>query len=109
MDKDIITALVRIIILLPLVCGLAYLTVKFGFGRTRMPFMQGSRRMRVLEHLSLGPKSGLTLVQVGNKYMLFAHQEGSIILVQEMDTLPEEIGLAVPEWKFSQLFNKQKP
>ncbi len=109
MDKEIITALVRIIILLPLICGLAYLTVKFGYGRTKMPFVQASRRMRILERLSLGPKSGLTLVQVGGKYILMAHQERNIILVKEMDELPEEIEFATPEWKFSQLFNKQKP
>ncbi|AGL01647.1 flagellar biosynthetic protein FliO [Desulfoscipio gibsoniae] len=109
MDRDIIAALVRIIFLLPLICGLAYLTVKFGFSRMKMPFTHVSRRMRALEQLSLGPKSGLTLVQVGKKYLLFAHREGSIILVKEMDELPEEIESTLPEWKFSQLFNKQKP
>jgi len=109
MDKEIINALVRIIILLPLICGLAYLTVKFGYGRTKMPFIQASRRMRILERLSLGPKSGLTLAQVGKKYILLAHQEGSIILVKEMDELPEEIEIITTEWKFSRLFNKQKP
>jgi len=92
MDKELLTALVRIIILLPLVCVLAYFTVRFGLGRSKYLAAYGNgKRMRVLEQLSMGPKCGLTLTQVGDRYMLFAHQEGCIILVAEMDQPPAEI------------------
>ncbi len=92
MDREMLLALVRILVLLPLVCILAYLTVRFGLGRVKSwPVPGGRKRMRVLEQVSLGPKAGLSLVQVGEKYMLFAHQEGSILLVKEMDELPGEI------------------
>ena len=92
MDKELLAALIRIIVLLPLVCLLAYLTVRFGLGRSKHLGAYGAvKRMRVLEQVSMGPKCGLTLTQVGDRYMLFAHQENCIILVREMDQPPAEI------------------
>ena len=99
MDKEMLAALVRLLILLPLICLLAYLTVRFGLGRARGLAMYGAgKRMRVLEQVSLGPKSGLSLVQVGDRYMLFAHQEGCILLVREMDQLPDTIETPAQGW-----------
>jgi len=99
MDREIAAALLRLIILLPLICGLAYLAIRFGFGRAKYSFNGGKKRhMQVMEQLSLGPKCGLSLVQVGEKYMLFAHQESSIVLVMEMDELPTEVEAVLPEW-----------
>ena len=99
MDKEMIAALVRLIIILPVICVLAYLTVKYGFAQARGGSFTGKKRMRLLEQTSLGPKSGLSLVQVGGKYLLLAHQEGSIIVVSEMDQLPDELENNLPEWK----------
>lgn len=99
MDKDMLEALVRLLVLLPLICLLAYLTVRLGLGRTRGLAVYGAgKRMRVLEQVSLAPKSGLSLVQVGDRYMLFAHQEGCIVLVREMDRLPDEIESPANGW-----------
>lgn len=99
MDRELLGALARMIILLPLVCVLAYLTVRFGFGRTRKfnPYGAG-KRMRVLEQVSMGPKCGLSLVQVGNRYLLFAHQEHTIVLVRESDHPPALIEEAMQGW-----------
>jgi len=92
MDKELLAALIRTIVLLPLICVLAYLTVRFGLGRSRHLAAYGAgKRIRVLEQVSMGPKCGLTLTQVGDKYLLFAHQENCIILVREMDQPPVEI------------------
>ncbi|SFF96068.1 flagellar protein FliO/FliZ [Desulfotomaculum arcticum] len=99
MDKEMIAALIRLMILLPVICMLAYLTVKYGFGQARRGSLTGIKRMRLVEQISLGPKSGLSLVQVGKKYLLLAHQEGSIIMVKEMDQLPDELENNMPEWK----------
>jgi len=111
MDKDMLAALVRVVILLPLICGLAYLSIRFGFGRTKIPLAHGSqKRMRLVEQVSLGPKCGLSLVQVGTRYMLFAHQEGNIILVREMEELPAAIESAAPQWPgLVQLVSKARP
>ncbi len=92
MDKELVMALVRILVLLPLICLLAYLSIRYGLGRNRNLALYGAgKRMRVIEQVSLGPKSGLSLVQVGNNYLLFAHQDSCIVLVKEMDQLPKEI------------------
>jgi len=93
MDKELLAALVRITVLLPLICVLAYLTVRFGLGRSKhlAAYRATGKRMRVLEQVSMGPKCGLTLTQVGDRYMLFAHQENCIILVSETDQPPAEI------------------
>jgi flagellar protein FliO/FliZ len=96
MDKEILAALLRIIILLPLICGLAYITVKFGLGAKYLPVHGRRKRMRLVEQVSLGPKCGLSLVQVGDKYLLLAHQEGSIVVVREMDDLPAAIETELP-------------
>lgn len=110
MNKEIV-ALMQLVILLPLICGLAYLTIRFGFGRGKSPVGYGfKKRMRVLEQVTLGSKCGLSMVQVGEKYMLFAHQEGSIALVKEMDELPAEIESTLTEWPgVSQLVKRLKP
>ncbi|WP_166511468.1 flagellar biosynthetic protein FliO [Desulfallas thermosapovorans] len=107
MDREMLFALVEIIILLPLTCGLAYLAIRFGFGRAKSPWgFNHGKRMRVLEQVSMGPKCGLSLVQVGGKYLLFAHQEGCVVLVKELDELPAEIDIASPQWPaINQLVN----
>lgn len=99
MDKELLAALVRLLILLPLICVLAYITVRFGLARSRQFAAYGTgKRMRVLEQVSLGPKCGLSLVQVGDRYLLFAHQENTIILVKETDRPPDEIEPAAQGW-----------
>ncbi len=96
MDKELVAALIRIVILLPVVCGLAYLTVRFGLGRSKYLAAFGNgRRMQVLEQVSMGAKCGLTLVRVGNRYLLFAHRENCIILVSDTEQPPEEIETAI--------------
>lgn len=92
MDKELLAALVRIIVLLPLICVLAYLTIRFGLSRSKhLTNYGGNKRMCVLEQLSMGPKCGLTLIQMGDRFMLFAHQENYIVLIKEMDQPPAEI------------------
>lgn len=91
MDREMLAALLRLVVLLPLVCGLAYLAVRFGFGARYLPVHGRGRRMRLVEQVPLGPKYGLSLVQVGDRYLLLAHQEGGVTVVREMDELPAEI------------------
>ncbi|MCL6558646.1 MAG: flagellar biosynthetic protein FliO, partial [Firmicutes bacterium] len=65
MDREILFAILRLAVVLPLVLALAYLTIRYGLARNR-PAAGGVRRhMRVVEQLSLGPRTGLSLVQVG--------------------------------------------
>lgn len=88
MSSDLIWAVVRLLVALPLVLGLAYLVLKYGLAR-RYVITTGHRRMKLIEQLPLGPKTTLSLVGLGGRYYLLAHQENSISLVKELDELPE--------------------
>lgn len=90
MDEEMFWAVVRLLVSLPLVVALAYFTIKYGLARRS--FIWGARRyMQVVEQISLGPRTGLSLVQVGREYFLIAFHEGRITLVKELDKLPEEL------------------
>lgn len=91
MNPDLIGSLVRLVLALPVVLGLAYLVLKYGLGR-RYAVVSGSRRMKLVEQLPLGPKATLSLVSLGGRYYLLAHQENSISLIKELGHLPEPAG-----------------
>lgn len=88
MSSDLVWAMVRMLVTLPLVLGLVYLVLKYGLAR-RYVTASGHRRMKLVEQLPLGPKSTLSLVTLGGVYYLLAHQENSISLVKELGELPE--------------------
>ncbi|HOV80424.1 MAG TPA: flagellar biosynthetic protein FliO [Bacillota bacterium] len=88
MSGDLVWAVVRLLVALPLVLALAYLVLKYGLAR-RFVVTPGIRRMKLLEQLPLGPKTTLSLVMLGGRYYLFAHQDNAVLLVKEMEELPE--------------------
>lgn len=88
MSGELIWALVRMIVALPLVLGLAYLVLKYCLAR-RYPGTTRNRRMKLIEQLPLGPKATLSLVALGGKFYLLAHQDNAISLVKELDELKE--------------------
>lgn len=93
MDSETLWLFIRMIILLPLVLGLAYITIKYGLARSKGFASGTSRYMRVVEHMPLGPKGGLTLVEIGGQYYLVAFQENNITLLKEFTELPEPVNL----------------
>ncbi|MCL6611810.1 MAG: flagellar biosynthetic protein FliO [Peptococcaceae bacterium] len=101
MDAEILKAAVRIIIALPLVAALAYFLIRHGLARrTFLP--GGRRRMRLVEQIPLGPKTSLSLVEVGGRYILLAHSENGFCVVREMDELPGPVTqreLEAVNWK----------
>jgi flagellar protein FliO/FliZ len=110
MDEEILRAVIRLAISLPLVAALAYLAVKYGLGR-RTVGTGRQRHMKVVEQLALGPKVSLSLVQVGESYYLLAHQDGSTVLIKELQEIPAEIKgehSGMPANVFSGLVNKWK-
>ncbi|NTW04802.1 MAG: flagellar biosynthetic protein FliO [Peptococcaceae bacterium] len=108
MDKEILIALIRTIIILPIVAALAYFFIKYGLGR-RVWANGGRRRMRVVEQLPLGPKTAISLVEIDGKYILLSHSENNSSLIKELDRLPdiiEQPELKEIEWQ--SLLNKIK-
>jgi len=96
MSGDLIWAVVRLLVALPLVLGMAYLVLKYGLAR-RYVTSPGGRRMKLVEQLPLGPKTVLSLVALGGRYYLLAHQDHAIQLIKEIDELPELEGLKAGE------------
>jgi len=89
-------AFLRLAVALPLVLLLCVVVLKYLVPRTLSGFA-GGRRMRVVEQLSLGPKTGMSLVRVGGRYYLLAYHEGAVTVVKEMDELPEACGTETPD------------
>ncbi|MCL6635842.1 MAG: flagellar biosynthetic protein FliO, partial [Peptococcaceae bacterium] len=81
MSGELIWAVVKLVVALPLVLGLACLSLKYGLAR-RYAVTPGSRRMKLVEQLPLGPKAVLSLVQLGGRYYLLAHQDNAISLLK---------------------------
>lgn len=88
MSGELIWAVVRLLVALPLILGMAYLVLKYGLGR-RYLVTTGNRRMKLVEQLPIGPKTTLSLVALGGKFYLLAHQDNAISLVKELDELQE--------------------
>lgn len=101
MDQELFKAAVRMAISLPLVAALAYFILKYSLGR-RATGLMGQRRLRLLEQVPLGPKATISLIQVGQRYYLLAHQDGAMTVVREMDELPgviPECTQSAPEFR----------
>jgi len=87
MNSDLIWAAVRVLVALPVVLFMAYLVLKYGLAR-RYAVTPGKNRMKLVEQLPLGPKTVLSLIGLGEKYYLLAHQDNTIQLIKELDELP---------------------
>jgi flagellar biosynthetic protein FliO len=88
MNGELIWAVVRMLVALPLILGLAYVVLKYGLARRYMT-PAGNRRMKLVEQLPLGPKTTLSLVSLGGRFYLLAHQDNSVSLVKELDELKD--------------------
>jgi flagellar biosynthetic protein FliO len=89
---EMIEASLRLLIVLPLVTAMAYFFIKYGLAR-RSRILSGARRMRLVEQLPIGPKTFITLVEVGGRYYLLAQHENGVTLVNELEELPGPVVL----------------
>ncbi|HHX51437.1 MAG TPA: flagellar biosynthetic protein FliO [Clostridia bacterium] len=88
MEWEFWKALLRLAIFLPLVIGLAYWSIRFG--ATKGGYLTAaSKNMRLMERLSLGPKTGLCIVQVAGRYYLLGVTEREVTFLQELTDYTE--------------------
>lgn len=104
MTSEMIGAALRLLIVLPLVTALAYFFIKYGLAR-RSRIAGGSRRMRVVEQLPIGPKAFLTLVEVGGRYLLIAQHEKGVTVLKQMDGLPVPVAPGEKEIDLKDIFS----
>lgn len=103
MNGEIVGAALRLLIVLPLVTAMAYFFIKYGLAR-RSRVINGSRRMKIIEQLPIGPKTFLTLVEVGSKYLLLAQHEKGVVVVEQMDDLPAPVAPGEKEFDLKNIF-----
>jgi flagellar protein FliO/FliZ len=87
-SNELVWAVVRISVALPLVLFLAFLVIKYGLARRYAHGGDAGSRLQLLEQLPLSSKTALSLVALGDKYYLLAHQDNTIQLIKELDHLP---------------------
>ncbi|AKX93534.1 flagellar protein [Moorella thermoacetica] len=93
MDRELVLALVRLAIFLPLVLALAYITVRFGLGRVT-GLATGSGNLEVLERVQLSNKTGLAVIRCGERYFLVGLGDGPPALLAELPDYPAEVAEA---------------
>ncbi|MEW6661734.1 MAG: flagellar biosynthetic protein FliO [Bacillota bacterium] len=88
---ELYTAVLRLLIFLPLVAALAYFSLKYGLGRRWQ--LQGTGFIKVLDRVSLNAKSHLYLVEAGGRYFVVASGDQGPRLITELpDWRPADPG-----------------
>lgn len=95
---DLLPAILRLIIFLPLVAVLAFLAIKYGLGRSQY-LRTSNSNLQVLERVTLTPKTGLCVVKIVDKFYLFSVSEQETLLVKELDDYPAAENYLVQEIK----------
>ncbi|HHT01266.1 MAG TPA: flagellar biosynthetic protein FliO [Firmicutes bacterium] len=91
MSGEMWGALGRILLYLPLVLLVCYLTVRFGLARLSGT-VHRSGDLVLVERLAFGPKQGLAVVRCGNKHFLIGLGEASPRLLAELPDYPDVWG-----------------
>lgn len=85
-SDDTLWIFLRMLLSLPVVLVLAYLTIRYVLGKKN--YAPAVRRLRLVESLPLSGKGTLVLVEMGGRYYFLACQEGAVALIKEMEELP---------------------
>lgn len=86
---DFIGAVLKLIILLPLVLFLAYFFIRYGLSRMGGAVPGRVSQMRVVDRVNLNAKSSIFVVEVAGQYYLIATGDGKTTLLKEMEWYPE--------------------
>jgi|GEM_PF-1895830 len=95
-SDDTLWIFLRMLVALPVVLGMAYLTIRFVLARKTI--VPGGRRMRLVETLPLSGKGALVLVEMGGRYFFLACQDQAVVLLKEMEEPPPPLEAASGEW-----------
>lgn len=77
--------LVRMIVVLAAVCGLAYALLRWGVRRL-VPFDPShSGRLEVMERVGVAPKQSLFVVRTGDQFWLVGSSEAGLELISQLD------------------------
>lgn len=83
MDSNFWSMIFEIVIFLPFIIFLIYLTLKFGGGK--LQGMQNGRYIKVYERTAISKENNLLVVQMGQKGYVLASANGKIEILKELD------------------------
>lgn len=82
MDAQIAASIVKIIIFLPIVLILAYLSLKVG--GSRMMSMNNGKLIKVIERVPLSSKAFLYVAEINKKYYVMSSSEEKVEILMEI-------------------------
>jgi flagellar protein FliO/FliZ len=77
-------ALLRMVISLALVCGVAWLALKWGAKRLAAPTGASADRMRVIARLPIEPRRSVVVVRVGQRTLVLGSSEAGLETLAEL-------------------------
>ena len=88
-ERDILTSLLRILVVLPLVIIAALLFIKYVLANKTFAFQRGY--MQVMEQIGIGNKATLIVVKVGEEYFLYSVTESQVQKIEKLlDYVPPQ-------------------
>jgi flagellar protein FliO/FliZ len=105
MDLQFLGMLLKIIIFLPFILLLIYISIKYG--GNKLQDMQNGRYIKILERAAISKENALLVVKIGEKGYVMSSASGKIEVVSELDEkeiLKVEASRAIPEYESLQDF-----
>lgn len=105
---ELIGAVLKLIILLPLVLFLVYVFIRYGLARMGGAVPGRVSQMRVVDRVNLSAKNSIFVVEVAGQYYLMAAGEGGTTLLKELEWYPEVETEEYVRFDFVDLLQKTK-
>ncbi|HAX72545.1 MAG TPA: flagellar biosynthetic protein FliO [Firmicutes bacterium] len=94
-------AWIKLIIIFPIIIGLIYVSLKYS--QTFINQTGGKRFLQVIEQLRVSPKGIVSIVKVGESYLLIGSTDEQVTLLKELT--PEEVNAMQPNAQSLQTMN----
>lgn len=100
MDLQFLWMLFKIIIFLPFILLLIYISIKYG--GNKLQNMQNGRYIKILERAAISKENSLLVVKIGEKGYVMSSANGKLEIVSELDEkeiLKVEVSRTIPEYE----------
>lgn len=108
MDLQFFETLLKIIVFLPFVLMLIYISIKYGGGK--LQDLQKGKYMKVLDRLPLSKDNNILAVKIGEKAYIISSSQGKVEILFEIpkeDMIKIESSREIPEYhSMKDLINK---
>jgi flagellar protein FliO/FliZ len=110
MDGNFWLTLGKIIVFIPFIVLLIYLSLKYG--GSKLQSMQSGRYIKIYERVTLSKENSIIIAKIGDKGYVLASSQGKIEIlneVSEADLIKIQISQQVPEFaNLKELYKKMK-